>query len=101
MYLEKGGFQDFKGYILISLSGFGVVGSFVLGLMYEKISNVLCRSLVFILTQSIVVICLFLMTQLLLDVENKWGFVLLISIIGFCIVGTFNSLITIEVMLIS
>ena len=101
MYFAEGNFGDFKGYILIVMNFCNILGSVFLGFIYERIHNPITKSAVIIITQAIMVASFYAIKLLDLLPENKWWYFLLIGLIGFCLVGNFNTLITHEPLIIA
>lgn len=69
-----------------------ILGSIVLGFIYEKLGNKIVRACIFMFTLIVTGVCFFLIQHIQFTVENKLVLLILISIIGFCIMGNFNIL---------
>lgn len=94
MYFAEGGFGDFKGYILITMNVFSIGGSVSLGLVYQHTRSEILKKLV-IWMSLVVMVASFIGVRVLEMVpENRWSFLLLIGVIGFCLMGNFNILAT-------
>lgn len=67
-----------------------IVGSIVLGYIFQKVASQAVRATIFMTTLIITVITFFIVKQVQFTVENELVLLILICIIGFCVMGNFN-----------
>ena len=88
-YLEKAGFKEFEGYILISFGVFSLIGGSVIGVIYEKTNNRIVHLVVHLIL-LLIGEGILLIVYLTNASENKWMMLGLFGVSRLCLGATFN-----------
>ena len=101
MYLTQQDFEDFEGYINISFIAFNIIGTLVCKQMYSEDFSRRTQLLMHWLILLVGVLSLTAIYISELTPDQKWAFLGLIGIVGFCLGGLFNLYIYHEIILLT
>lgn len=99
LYLDRGGFEEFTGYIPIGFSSLTIIGSVFFGFAYQMISKPILRNLMFMIINLVSVVAFWGIKITNLTIENAWLIFFLVGVTGFCIPGKYNVQVAHETLL--
>ena len=101
MYLNQQGFEDFEGYITISLVSFIIIGTMVCKQMYPSTLSRRTQLLIHVGLMLIGISSLLTIYLSHLTPKEKWIFIALVAAIGFCVGSLFNLYINHEIIILT
>ena len=101
MYLNQEEFEEFEGYITISLIGFTIVGTMVCKQIYSLNLSRKTQLLVHLILITVGILSLLIIFISNLTPHQKWIFLLLIGIVGFTLGSLFNFYLNHEIILLT